>query len=201
MKNFNSLQELWSYSLYCPVCKNMDRRIDLTVGKDDWFRLVEFRKINQILTIIMERPQERHIRTKVEIDCVTNKDSRYTYDTSGKPVKEYPTFMTISTFSTCDGCGSITNSEDFIVNFITNRIHLPLNLENEIIVLNDKKINDKLYTVNFLHLEESVEISIFDKPIDQTQVLRRPLLVPMFDLDLSSLDKALKRIKTIVLFS
>jgi hypothetical protein len=197
MKSFNSLQELWSYSLYCPVCKNMDRRIDLSIGMDDCFRLIEFRKINQILTIIMERPQEKNIRAKVEIDCVTNAASRYVYDTLGNPAKEHVTFMTVSTFSTCDDCGSVTNSEDFIVNFMTYDIHLPIHLENEFIVLNDKKANNRLYSVNFLHLEEFVEISVFDK----TQESRRPLSVPMFDLDLSNIDKALKRIKTIVLFS
>lgn len=51
MKILNTIQELWDYCLYCPLCKESCRKIDISVGPDDYFNLISFKKNNEKLNL------------------------------------------------------------------------------------------------------------------------------------------------------
>ena len=74
MKIFNTIEELWQYCSYCPICKDNDRRIILEVGPDDVFFLKDFSKTNNILKLKCKfiSSTYRSYLTIWEIDCNTN---------------------------------------------------------------------------------------------------------------------------------
>lgn len=88
MRTFSSMQDLWSYCLYCPICKEPSRTLSLTAGPDDEFKLTEFQKIGSELKLFCSFKHDRNYRRSrassysatFTIDC---ENSTYIVESAG----------------------------------------------------------------------------------------------------------------------
>lgn len=49
MKILNTIQELWEHCLYCPICKESCREMSVSVGPNETFKIISFKKKNELL--------------------------------------------------------------------------------------------------------------------------------------------------------
>ncbi len=74
MKQFNSLQELWSYCLFCPICRDTCRDISISVGPDSQFKFISYKKRDQFLYLFCTFQQRKLPKYKVDFvfDTIKN---------------------------------------------------------------------------------------------------------------------------------
>src|SRR5271166_218723 len=73
MRIFNTVQELWNYCVFCPICQEDVRQIELKVGPDDVFQLVSSNKTETQLNLeCIYRKVNNHHRVKYQINCLDN---------------------------------------------------------------------------------------------------------------------------------
>lgn len=86
MKQFENIQELWDYCAYCPFCMRNCREMAVSVGPDNVFILVEFKKQNHRLLLECTFKSKRHIyNVDYDINCLDN-----SFDVTVPRVQEVP---------------------------------------------------------------------------------------------------------------
>lgn len=190
---FDSLQSLWSYSLYCRICKDICRDIDIVAGPDDLFRVDNYVKNNNILTmhIILRQSYYKH---NYQIDIDTVKGSLNVLKRNSSPDMNELYFYT---HSFCKNCHSYTNSADIEIDFKNKKIK-EVALEQEAFSL--EKYRDK-YFVSFHYDSNEMYIS---RLIDNDGYLKqdeKEFTLPIVSLDFSNERKVVDKIKTLLIFS
>lgn len=195
MKLFNTLQELWDYSLYCPICQNNFREIDMEVGPDTDMRLDSYSKSSDMLEIqasFISRRVQRSI--KFNVNCVSN-DFKSSTDYSSSP---YFYFYICADCKKCNA--SWTNGADIEFNWLDNKIH-NIGLERECIHLLEYEKKYQIlfdYSQNLLCIEKC---TISDKGTPIFIPGTPGFTVPLIDLDFTNQDKLYNKIRTILTFS
>lgn len=201
------MEELWAYCLFCPICKNPDRFLELTAGPDDHFKIEAWKKIGSQLQIDCSFRYDRedkksrgdHYEANYIIDCQQN---TYQLLTNGPDsvlagkVTEFNFFFQI--FSKCKTCyNSNVNTTDIEFDNI-NYIVYDMEIDRESVYLLEEK--DK-YHITLSHDRNVMMVSrcFLQKEtiIDEENVIDLPLI----NLDFSNPTKVVNKIKTLILFS
>jgi len=207
MKQFKSLQELWAYCMYCPICKEMSRDVKVSIGPDYKFYLNKFYlnccgKIGKILSVntkylfLNELGNDVKCFLQFSIDCENNTFSLHSFDMNFgesfyKSVGGYIYFN-----ASCTMCDSTIFSKD--IYFYDQLFDISnIKVESENYLLN----NDVEEFFISLH-HESKKMDIYRKNIfNHENEYKKPVTCELFDLDFNNLEKTIKRLKTIVVFS
>lgn len=211
MRIFNTVHELWSFCLYCPLCKEPSRTITMQVGPDDQFSLdknTPYEKMGSKLTLLaqyqMEKGAPDYVKGKCKvtyfINCDDNSFELQVGDSN--PIlaeKAKRAYFYFYLYAKCNKCD----------NSYVNSIDIEFDLENKTVfnIQMDREgyylISDKdKYHVTLSHDRNVVMVSRVDVPeagvrIDNEKVIE----LPFFNLDVSNLSKAINKIKTFILFS
>jgi hypothetical protein len=204
MKKYNNIQELWSYCLFCPICQDITRDMQISVGPDDTFSLSSFEKNNNILTLnclFFVKKQKYHI--KYDINCI---DNTFNSDISDPtPSDKYVTKASLPYFffyirSNCRVCdASHTNGTDLELD-LSSKIIFNIGVETDGIYLLKEK---NKYHISFEYDRNKMIISRCYEDKNTGEILddNKPFNFPIIDFDFSNIEKVINRIKTILTFS
>lgn len=199
MKEFNNLQELWSYCLFCPLCQDMTRTITLIPiwGGD----ILKHQKKGRILSVrgAANIGLQRYEMT-YDIDCVSN-----TFTV--KQTKAVPNNNKISTntglefyiMTVCDKCNNTSaNTKPIDLNLASKKSN-NFSMEIEGVYLLEGKYK---YHLGFNHVNNLMFISkcfVDDDGgiVDDNKVLNLPLI----NFDFRDVKKVVDRIRTLIVFS
>lgn len=187
---------MWEYSLYCNICKNNSRSIiiggadaNITYVKSNnsisiqfIFRLLEENIDNNYLTF------SNQLKVPIELSLLANEILNL--EEIDKIKKCYPEYFIDTTFpyffinADCKKCDSYTSSMDMDINFEITKI-LSISLERETFTIKDKYI-------------------ILDHDLDKMRIYGptdKEMILPLFDIDFSDLEKLEDKINTLITFS
>jgi hypothetical protein len=178
---FNTLQELWSYSLYCPICKDVCRDIYISADTTQGYQESEkYEKQDHTLKITI-------LKTSIiKINCLTNK---YECESGSTP-------NSIFIDSSCNKCEySTANSCELCFNTSNNEVS-NIAIDSSCFIVNYKKeefLINPHYTRNVLIIDDLSKQSFpqFEFPLFE---------FPLFDIDLSNKKKLIHKLKTILTF-
>ena len=208
MKLFNSVQELWNYCSYCPLCQRNCREVTVSVGPNTSFILVSSQKKDDSLFLQCTYKNKRSVYSvDYDINCVEN-----TFEVDVPKVQEVAPGEVANTKKAkeahfffffeglCQECNCTSaHGTDFELDMMEKTIS-SIGLERESFYLLEGKdkfhispIHDRnVMLVSRCYVDdEQIGFSESDKTIE----------LPMVKLDLSNPDKVTNKIKTLILFS
>lgn len=191
-KTRNTIQELWSYCLYCPICKVICREITVAAGPNDQFKLVFFKKENHILAI--QCVYKKSFIVNYEINCLDN-----TFKIIGNNLNLDQTYCYFYIQSICRICNAThVTGTDLELNLEEKSIY-NIGLEKEGVYLLSTK---DMYHITILYKNSTMLVSKCFKDKDGIVLDdNRVCTLPLVDLDFSNLHKVAYRIKTMLVFS
>lgn len=220
MKKFATLQQLISYCGYCSACDDFSRKIDLSIGPEDYIKLENYRKIDRTIHINLENGggnvKEKH---KILIDAVTGEVNHSLVSRDHSIYNDRVDYLGMSSsryresylplngfymyyFSSCMKCLSTANTGYIRVDLVSNMVDIgTVLLDDESFRFYDDD-NDLAYDVTSFYNNGKMTISL-PKPGSMKVDNRDPKIVtcPLFEIDFKNKEKTLKRLKTIVVFS
>jgi hypothetical protein len=206
MKNFETINQLWEYLLVCPFCKK-DRKIELSIGPDEVFNFIDWKKSKNVLNITFNTIIESASYVSTwKIDCNTNKfgintetiHCKHVKLTSSLPSADYSNLYFYA-YSDCKHCNcSFSNTSDLCIsknsyltidNILIERegFYLKKNDNNHYYVLVADYYHDKMY----VHSVKMLKGAIKEK--------NKEITLPLLDFDFSNHEKMLNKITTILL--
>jgi len=192
MKILNTVQELWSYCLYCPICKDVCRDILVSVGPDDKYQVVFHEKEDHILSI--QCLYNKKISVTYNVDCLKN-----TFEIEGGNSSLHQSYCYFYIQSDCRRCNAThTNGTDLELNLEEKKVY-NIGVEREGVYLLSTK--DK-YHLTLQYDNNTMLVSkCFED--DDGMILddNRVCNLPIVNLDFSKPRKAAHRIKTLLVFS
>jgi hypothetical protein len=203
LKKLNSVQELWSHCLFCPICRDITREVYVSVGPDDVFELSKFEKKDHILFLdCFFYTKKEEFKIKYEINCLNN--SFKAIISSPNPSSRTITGASSAHFyfyinSDCRICNaSYTNGADLEIDFLSKEI-INIGIEREgIYLLNEKS----KYHITLEHDNNRMQISkCFEDEDGGIVDDNKPFIFPMIKLDFSNPKKVINKIKTLLVFS
>lgn len=203
MKSIKTIQELWSYCLFCPICQDMTREIHVGIGPDEAFELFEFEKNNHILTLKCGFYCKDKMRSiKYDINCLNNSfdmditESVISSRNVSGAKSSYPYFWLNGNCRVCNA--SHISSGDVELN-VLNKIASNLTLEMEGLSLIKEK--DKYY-IFIEHSHNTMQISkCFEDENGDIIDENNPFKYPIINFDYSNPKKVLNKIKMLLVFS
>jgi hypothetical protein len=220
MKLFNSLQELWNYCSFCPLCRENCRSIDVSVGPDKQFKIELFEKSPDSLRIRCGLTIKRNVYIiERQFNCLDNSfttevtnvlaDSWFgAYDVcplknkllDEQRLKDEYFYFYIQ--SSCKKCGqSSTHGADLELDITDPKIgkvfNIGLELESVYLLKNKDKFHITLsydrnaMLVSRCYEDEDGDFIESDKAIE----------LPLVKLDFSDQNRVIDKIKTLILFS
>lgn len=223
MKVFDTLDALWQYALYCPICKDNCRTIDISIGPDNIFRLLSFEKEGNVLTLnctYRQRKQDK-FRADYTIDTITGKFSVQVSDLKDEVISEmnadtnldelekdrlrhkvgksYFYFYVNADCQECKVCYA-SGSDIQLSHSNNNNIVYNIGIEREgmyILSTKDKYHISVLYDSNKSLINK---VSI-DKKTFELIDAEKTFECPVVNFDFSDFKKVINRIKTLIIFS
>jgi hypothetical protein len=204
VKIFSSIEKLWDYCLLCPLCKNPERHLELTVGPDEHFEIKEWKKIAAHLQIDCDFRYDREDKSSPAgsytasylVDCQQNS---YKMLAAGPDqviadkATEVEFFFYI--FAECKACNySYLNTSDLEFNNVEKSID-NIQLDRESLYLFQDN-NGYRITLDY---DENVMVVV--PPPLQEESETRGITLPLIELDISNPTKTISKIKTWILFS
>lgn len=204
-KIFNTLQELWNYSSFCPFCFSNNKKIDISVGPDGVFNLIEFVKLDHHLELkTLAKINIKRYYINFNINCLDNSFDVKIFEQSEEDLSLAPTTKATSPYfyfywtAYCQICSnSHLDSSDMELDFLNKKI-FTLGIENEIGYFIGQE--DK-YKVSINYKLETMNICRFYPHEKENYSLGPTFSCPMSKIDFSNQQKAVARIRTILLFS
>lgn len=207
MRIFNTVQELWSFCSFCPLCREHSRTITLQVGPDDEFNLSDnlpYEKIGSELKLYASYQMERggldYIKGRISatylINCDTNdfelqvSDINLSLAEKAKRANFY--FYVYSKCHKCDN--SYINSSDVEFDLENKKVY-HIQMDREGYYLQDK------YHVTVSHEQNMLMVSRLEMTEDARIDHEKVIELPYVNLDLSDIPKVVNKIKTLILFS
>ncbi len=208
MKLFNTIQELWDYCAYCPICMRNCREVIVSVGPDAVFILVSSQKKDNELYLQCTYKNKRSIYTvEYNINCTDNtflvkvpNVVELPLGETAKPEKVKEAYFFFFIEGLCKEC-SCTSAHGLDLELdIVDRKVANIGLERESFYLLESK--DKFH-VTPIHDRNIMLVSrcyVDDEQIGFTES-DKPIELPLVKLDLSDQEKTSNKIKTLILFS
>lgn len=191
-KPLKTVQELWSYCLYCHICKDTCRKITLSAGPAPNFLLIHSEKEDNILNI--QCVYKKRFNVTYSIDCLNN-----TFKIISNNSEVITSYCFFDIKSVCHVCNAThVQGADLELNLKEKTIY-NIGIYNEGTYLLS---TEDMYHVTLLHDTNLMLVSKCFKSkkgkiIDDNIVCALPLV----DLDFSDLRKTAHRIKTMLVFS
>lgn len=204
MKILSSLQELWEYFQYCPICNEHCRKVTVSVGPDRAFELLDFFKKNNDLTIKCEFRNRISIsEIYYNVDCQTGEFQVHIGEPRPLAFKESVQRATKAYFyfylnADCEKCSrSYASSSDIELDLTMKMLH-PIGVEREGVYL--------WHEGNGYHITcqyDLKEIKISKLELKNGSILDdgRIFECPLVNLDFTDPGKTINKIKTLILFS
>lgn len=207
MKIFNTVEELWDHCLFCPVCQDPDRYVDITVGPDEHFEIEDWEADGSQLRLTcnfrFDRTDKKNRASKYSatylIDCQQN---TFKLTTNGPdPVianhaAGFELFFHI--FAKCEKCNcSYINTADLELN---NKDHIISNIQidrDSVYMIGEK---DK-YHITLSHDRNVMMVSRCQMKDNTIEDEESVIELPLVNLDFSNHSKVVNKIKTLILFS
>lgn len=185
--------------MYCPICQDAVRTVDITVGPDGVMSLDGFSKDGHILMLdCTAKVQSKKYLMFFQINCLDNSfevDIKVKTHIGASVDRASSPFVFFYIQGNCPVCDSAnTCSTDLELNLLQKKI-VNVGLERESIYL--LKEPNKYHVVMAYDSNEMI-ISRCDKDGCDTG---NPLSTSLMELDFSDSKKAVQKIKTIVVFS
>lgn len=221
MKTFETLEELWSYCSFCPICRGHCRRISISVGPDNIFKFVTYKKEENILKLYCTYRQRKQDKYKANyiIDTISGKfgvevvdmidvpDSEMNADTNLDEEEQYrlrvkvsKTYFYFYINGECETCNSATvNSTDVELSH-DKHIVTNMGLEREgiyIILPKDKYHLSIMYDSNKTQISKCIIDKLSYDIFDDGKIFECPIV----NFDFSNLQKVVNKIKTLITFS
>lgn len=203
MKLLNTIQELWSYCLYCPVCKDAIRYMHVSVGPDEAFILKSFKKKNDILQLRCAfRAKKREYKVDYNINC---QDNSFEFDISDPESCEVEVSKASTPYfyfyiqSDCKKClATHVNGTDLELDFINKKI-TNIGIEREGVYLLDQK--NKYHITLSYDSQEMIISRCYEN--DKGIIIddNKPFQCSIIDFDFSQPEKVTNKIKMMLLFS
>ena len=205
MKQFENLQQLWDYCNYCPFCMRKCRQTFVSVGPDNVFILVDFKKKDNDLLLMCTFKSKRHIyNVEYNIDCVNNTFTVEVPTVQEVPPGEKPNpdkakkasfFFFVE--GLCRDCHSAAHGADIDLDLLNKKIS-KFELERE--------------SFYFLECKDKFHVSpIYDRNVmlvsrcsfdgDVIEDSEKTIQLPLVKLDPTDQAKTVNKIKTLILFS
>lgn len=210
MRIFNTIQELWQFCLYCPICQQPSRTLKLSVGPDDYFKLSEYEKTDTNLQLVCGYRHDRVTRANhsklinytavFNINCLKN---TYNIGVAGKDnrilerIKSSYFFFYID--ANCMLCNNTyLNTADLELNAFDKTVStIQMDRESAYLVSEKDKYHITLcHDLNTTHVSR-ITLGMDGSIIDDENVIELPLL----DIDFAQPLKTTSKIKTLILFS
>lgn len=192
-KVFNNIQELWDYCSCCPICQQ-ERKIEVSVGPDDYFRLFGFTKQKSSLELRCQFRKKRDILYK--IDCNTNSFDVNTIKHISNALippnnlEEANFYFYIQSWCLQCDCSSVF-SDDLELDFLNKKVfNIGLERENFHIDLNKWRIC-LYYKKNIMQVVRYNAVHSYLETIS----------LPLVKLDWSNQLNIINKIKILILFS
>ena len=221
MKQFNTVQELWSYCLYCPICKDTCREIDISVSPDRYFKLISFKKQDNFLHIFCTSRQKKRDVYKINyhINCQNNKfavdvfeiietdPQEMNADTSLDEEEKFRlrerasrAYFYFYINSSCRKCGyTYTNSVDLETNAAEKTVfNIGVEREGIFVLLPNDKYHLTMSYDNGTTLINKCELDPYN---NELRDVGKTFECPVINFDFSNLEKVVNKIKTIITFS
>lgn len=203
MKILNTVQQLWSYCLFCPTCQDITRTIHVSVGPDEAFKLQSFEKNNHILHLdCLFHAKNQKYKATYEINCLDNSFSCHIEE----PISAKSSVNKASTpyfyfyiQGDCKECNdTYVSSKDLELDLLNKKIE-NIALEREGIYLRGK---DSHYHLTMSYDEREMLITrCHDEDGLMIEDGGKPFHLPIIEFDFSKPKKVINKIKTILLFS
>lgn len=204
MKILNTVQELWTYCLFCPVCQDLTRKISIAVGPDEAFQIYSFQKDNDILQLQCSLTvKNKKYNALYYINCHNNSfkvdisDPQLGELSVEKASSPYFYFYIMSDCRQCDA--THTNGTDIELDMNKGTLH-NIGVEREGIYLLEQKIK---YHITYEHDRNKMQISKCFEDENTNEIIddNKPFNFPIIDFDFSNQQKVLNKIKTLLVFS
>lgn len=203
MKSFNSLQELWDYCAFCPVCQESCRKVQPQVGPTNY----EVQSIEKLDNILEIKTSIRFRGTKYSvdfhIDCMSNTVqstiNSHPDDGDEPPKGADRAFTYLRLSSDCGKCGCTHSNSSEMEMPLINGVLSPTAVDREGLYLLDQ--SDK-YHITLIYdrkvmLVSKCYLESDSIPVDDNRVLELPLV----QFDFTNMDRVVNKIKTLILFS
>ena len=207
MRAFETLQQLWDYCLFCPLCKENSRGISIRVGPDDRFSLLSVTPYQKTDLQLRLHCQYRSVHTEEPIiltyviDCQSNAFELEIGDIHGniqqaladQARRAYFYYYLNANCTKCNNAVADTTDVEFDPD---RKVVYNLQIEREGYYLASER---EQYHITLSHDRNVVMVSRF---IEGAQPLdTRAIELPFFEPNVSDISKAICRIKTLLLFS
>jgi hypothetical protein len=201
MKTFSNVNQLWDYFSNCIVCGE-SRKIDLSLGPDIIFKLIEWTKVNNLLKIKFSFNKKKNEELILKVDCDNNQWSANFADSSIEEfVSQYLSDLYYYIHSDCTYCNChYSNSSDIELTDESTIDSNSIGVETEgISLLNESSFFDLQfdYTINKVIISNS---SLEDKKSFQSNKKQQQVSLPLIDFDFSNKEKVISKIGTILSF-
>jgi hypothetical protein len=208
MKLFNTIQELWDYCAYCPICMRNCREVIVSVGPDGAFILVSSQKKDNNLFLQCTYKNKHSIYTvEYNLNCTDNtflvevpNVIELPLGETAKPQKIKEAYFFFFVEGICNECNCATaHSLDLELDIVDKQIS-KIGLERESFYLLEGK--DKFH-VTPIHDRNVMLVSrchVDDEQFGFSES-NKTIELPLVKLDLSDQEKATNKIKTLILFS
>jgi len=181
MKTFKTLQELWSYFLYCPLCPHVERVIDISGGPAETFKVLSFKKKDHLLYLNCNKGG------KYIINCL---DNSIRSDIGQYIIPVFPNlpffFLNITGF--CKKCNAtFAYSGNLVIDPIAKLI-TNIRIEyQDIYIANDYNITYN-YDYDTMNIFKSINGG-------------KPCSLPLVEFDFFDIETVIKKLKAYILFS
>lgn len=198
MKILNTIENLWSYCLSCPICQDM-RNISVSAGPDDLFNLLSFEKRDHFLDLECailhkKRTNLANNRFKFSINCLDNsiilEENSY--------LKVFKPYFYVYIQGHCNCRNSYIYGMDMEPNLeYTHMIHMGIEKEGAYLL----RYKDK-YHIAVDYFENKMIVSKIDIDNDDSVIeLDNPINLPIMKMDFADQKKAINKIQMLITFS
>lgn len=204
MKIFNTLQQLWSYSLFCPICKDICREIAVVSDPYEIWKVEDISKVDNILKVVGTLHIESVLyKFIISFDCVQNNFEYFLPEAyhQNTPFNNFEkpnlTFHLEADCRKCLGSWIITNeiSMDFKKKNISS-----FSLDKEEVWYDSKFIIHYDYNENSMTIDKIILRSKFSGD-ELESAFGKPVKMPSIIFDWQDKKKTLNKIKTMLTFS
>lgn len=200
----NTIQDLWTKCLYCPLCQETCRSIEVSAGPDRSFRDTSALKYDNTLHIkTYFKLKQLRYRMQYDINCLTNKFEMSIADESDvemdadKSIEEERICRKVDRSDAyfwldgnCPKCSSHICSDDIYLKMKYKKLE-DISIESETVKVLDQ------YEVIMHPSRNEMEIGKLDK----MSIFIKRFTYPLAELDFSNPQKAIERIETIITFN
>lgn len=197
----STLQELWDYCEFCPLCQSAGRQITISFVPSDGMSKLEWKKKNEDLIVKLSfKIGSFRFWARFNIDCLNN-SFIFSLEDLNVPIDSEATH-TAAMYLTgdCLVCNCTYALSKANLDLLTGQISNIRVTREGLHILSE---SDKFHILVY-HKKNELRISQYvtmDDDVDTLIDLNKVITLPMIDLDLTNIPRLVSKIKTMIIFS